>query len=553
MFANVFTKTLRDRATGTLIASLSVGVMLIYGMAVYRDIDISFYFEILPPALLEAMGIPQVGDAGSVGGLAFGAMYNLIGAFVLAGLAISLGASAVAGEEKQGTLGLLLGNPVSRHEVVTSKSLSMIVTTGLGTLILWLFAMVVPESLDVDMTGIHVGAMMLALFLNALLYGFLALAIGSWSGSRSAASGTAVTVMVVGYLGASVLPLVENLAGLAEVFPWYYFNGSQPVINGIHWGHTALLAGASALAFGLAYVGVGRRDLKQQSTERTVFDRLRANPRTQKVMERLVGSARVSSIAIKTTSEFQAVLIISAVVMFYMGLMMGPIYGVIPEGFIDFVSDFPDALIAAIGGVDMATAAGFMQAEIYAITAPIAVIIVTALVGARALAGEEESHTMDLLLGNPVTRRRVVVEKSLAMVAYSIAIGLATFLGTWVGVLIGGLELPTSNIAAASILLSLLGLVFGSVALAVGAGTGRSRLASWAAAGLALISYFMFAFFPLSESFARAAEFSPFHLYLGSDPLTNGMDWGDAGWLLGIFVVLVVISIPLFQRRDLRG
>lgn len=551
MLTNVSTKTLRDRFTPIVVGAVSTGVMLVFAMAVYRDIDVGFYFEVLPTPLLEMMGIPEGGDAGA---LAFGAMYSLIGAFVLAGLAISMGASAVAGEEKEGTIGLLLANPLGRRDVVVSKSVSLVVATALGTVVLWAFAAVAPVWLDIEMSGVEVGATMLALFLNALVYGFWALAVGAWTGSRSAASGSAVAVMIVGYLGASLLPLTESLTDLARVFPWHYFNGSQPAINGVDWAHTAVLTGLSIVLFSVAFVGIVRRDLRQKGTDRTVLDRLRQSPRTRKLVERIAGSARVSRISIKTASEFQGVLVISAAVMFYMGLMMGPIYGVIPDDFIDFVADFPDALMAMIGGVDMSTAAGFIQAEIFAITGPIAFIVVTAIMGARALAGEEDERTMGLLLGNPITRRHVIVEKAMAMVWISLALGVVTYLGTWLGVLVGGVdELPAGNIAAVSALLTLLGLVFGALALVVGAATGRSRLASGATAAVAVASYFMFSFFPLSETFAPWAEVSPFTLYLRSDPLTNGMAWGDAAVLAAVFVVLIGVAIPLFQRRDLRG
>lgn len=551
MLANVFTKTVRDRTLAILVGGLSTGVMLVFAMAVYRDIDVGFYYEILPPALLEMMGIPEGADAGA---MAFGAMYSLIGAFVLAGLAISMGAAAVAGEEKEGTIGLLLGNPLSRQSVVVSKAASLTVITGVGTLILWGFAIVTPLWLDVDMAGVEVGATMLALFLNSLVYGFLALAIGSWTGSRNAASGVAVTVMIAGYLGSSLLPLIENLADLARVFPWYYFNGSQPAINGIDGGHTAVLAGMVVGFFAIAYLGIGRRDLRQRSAGRTIFDRLREDPRTQAIMDRISGSARVSRISIKTSSDFQGLMVIASVAMFFMALMMGPIYSLIPADFVDVFVEFPDALVAMIGGADMSTAAGFIQAEVFSITAPIAVIVVTAVMGSKAIAGEEESHTMGLLMGNPITFTKIVVEKTLAMVAVTVAVGFATFAGTWLGVVLGGVdELPVGNIAATSVLVTLLGLVFGGLALAIGAATGRSRLASWITTGVAVLSYFMFSFFPLSEAFEGWASFSPFTLYLGSDPLSNGMAWGDAAILAAIFLALVAVSPRLVSRRDLRG
>lgn len=551
MLANVLTKTIKDRTLGILIGGLSTGLMLIFAMAVYRDIDVSFYYEILPAALLEMMGIPEGADAGS---MAFGAMYNLIGAFVLAGLAISMGASAIAGEEKDGTIGLLLGNPLSRQSVVVSKSAAVVVIAGVGTVILWAFAYISPALMGIDMAGTHIEATMLALFLNALVYGFLALAIGAWTGSRNLASGATIAVMVAGYLGTTLLPLIEDLADLAKIFPWYYFAGGQPALDGVNWVHTSVLAGLTLLFLAIAYVGVARRDLRQQSVGRTIFDQLRENPRTKRMMDRIAGSARVSRISIKAGSDHQGLMVIASVAMFFMALMMGPIYSVIPEDFIRFVADFPDALIAMIGGADMSTLAGYLQAEIFSITAPIAVIIVTVIMGSRAIAGEEESHTMGLLMGNPITFKRLVAEKALAMVAVTAFVGLATFLGTWLGVMLGGLEgLPVGNIAAASVLVTLLGLLFGGIALALGAATGRSRLASSVTAGVAVLSYFVFSFFPLSESFEPWANLSPFTLYLGGEPLTNGMAWGDAAILAGIFLALVAISPRLVARRDLRG
>lgn len=549
MFANVLTKTVRDRTVGMLVGAMSIGVMLLFGMAVYRDVDISFYYE-LPQAVLELMGVPPTGE---VGGLAFGAMYDFMGALVIAGLAISMGAAAIAGEEREGTFGLLLGNPLSRQSVVLSKIGSMVVLTGLGAVVLWAWGVATPIWFDVDTSGLHLEASILALFLNALVYGSLALAIGSWTGNKGAASGASVAVMVLGYLASSLFPFIENLNWIGELFPWHYYSSSQPLVNGLDSGHIAVLLGLIVVFFTVAYVGIARRDLRERSVGENIFDRLRANPRTQQVMEKISGSARVSRISIKTTSEFQSVLVITSAIMFGMGLMMGPLYSLIPADVVDFFDTFPDALIAMIGGADMSTAPGYLQAEIFSITGPIAIIVLTAVMGSRALAGEEEKHTMGLLLSNPISRSQVIVEKTIAMVFHALALGVATFLGTGAGVLLSGIDVTIEGVAATSLLLALLGLVFGGIALVVGAATGRSRLASATTAAVGVAAYFIWSFFPLSESFEPWAVLSPFHFYLGSDPLVSGIAWGDAVVLTVLFLALVAVSVPLFQRRDLRG
>jgi ABC-2 type transport system permease protein len=550
MLANVFTKTSRDRLPAGLIGALGVGFLLVFSMAVYADVDTSFYYE-LPPAVLELVGINPDGEG--VAGIAFGSVYNLTGAFIIAGLALSWGASAIAGEERAGTFGLLLGNPVSRRGVLVSKAASMTLIVGLMTLILWGIGSAAAAVLDVATEDLHIGATTFALFLNSLFYGMLALAVGAWTGRRSVAAGVATGLMIAGYLGASLLPLA-GVEWLGQVFPWYYYNSNASINNGLDWSHVAVLAALSIGSFVVAYIGIERRDLREKGTDVTILDRLRANPLTKKVIERVAGSTRVSGISTKTFSEYQGLFTVTAALMFYMGVLIPPLYNLIPEDFINIFDTFPDALIAMIGGVDMATPSGFLTGEVFALLGPIAIIVLTATMGARSVAGEEEQRTMDLLMSNPVTRSHVIVEKVQAMVVYAALFGVVTFVGTWIGVSVAGLEeVGLEGIASVSLLLTLFGLLFGALALLFSAATGRRALATMATTGIAIVTWFMFSFFPLSETLEPIANVSPFHWYLGSDPLLNGMDWAGAGLLAGTFLILAGVSIPLFQRRDLRG
>jgi ABC-2 type transport system permease protein len=550
MLANPLTKTLRDRLGGGLIAAVSVAAMVLFTLWTYQDVDTSFYYE-LPPAVLEVMGIDP--DGSGLGGMAFGSMYDFIAAIVVAGIAISIGASAIAGEERDGTFGLLLGNPLSRRGVLLSKTASMLLIVAVMGGVLYLGAIVSAAWMGTDTRGLHLGAISLALTVNALFYGMLAQAIGAWTGKRSVASATASGLMIIGFLLASLLPLME-MEGLAKIFPWYYYNSSSPLNNGLHGGHLAVLVGLTTLSFVAGWLGIERRDLREKGTDVTLVDRLRANPRTQKAMDRLAGSTRVSRIAVKTTSDFQSLATITAGIVFYMGLWIPILFNFIPEDFVEIFASFPDALIAMIGGVDMSTATGFITGEIFSLTAPIAIIVLMNSMGSKALAGEEESHTMGLLLGNPISRTRVVMEKVVSMVVYALTFAVVTSVGVYLGVLIGGQdEVTIGGIVAISALLSLFGLVFGGIAMAISAATGKTRLANWVTTSVAIATWFMFSYLSLSETTAPLVELSPFHWFLGSDPLLNGMDWLGATLMLTTFVSLVLVSVPLFNRRDLRG
>jgi ABC-2 type transport system permease protein len=216
------------------------------------------------------------------------------------------------------------------------------------------------------------------------------------------------------------------------------------------------------------------------------------------------------------------------------------------------VDQFPDVLLAMFGGGDMSTPEGWYQMETFGMMAPIAITVVTVAIGAGALAGEEQRRTMGLLLANPVPRSRVVIEKSWAMVLYAFVVGFATFAGVAVGSLLGGLGMNIGNIAATSLLVTLIGLVFGSLSLALSAGTGRVKVAVYGTVGIALVFYILNAFLTFNDSLAGYAKWSPFYYYLSSDPLVNGMHWGHGAILAGLTAGLIALSVVLFQRRDLR-
>ena len=547
LLASVFTKTILDRWRGVTIGVVSLASLLYFGMVVYQDIDLSIYTD-LPPAFLSLIGI---GESADVATLAYNAIYSSYGAIILAGIAIAMGSAFIAGEERKGTIGVLLGNPRSRTQVLVAKTAAMLVMMGLGGLVLWGAGLATPAALDVSIEGMDVTAFTLHLLVGTLFYGFLALAIGAWTGRTGVASGVSAGVLAVSFFAVGILPIIEGAENWAKVFPWYYFAGSDPLMNGVDWGHVSILGGASAALFVVAFVGVNRRDLRSRSTGVSLLDTLRANPMTAAATERLAGGARVSAIWVKTASEHQGLLfVVSSLMFFVMGVLMGPIYRAIDDAVVSFGAGFPEELLALFGGGDLTTPEGYFQIESFGLVTPIALMVVTITLGAKALAGEEENRTMGILLANPVRRATVVTQKLVAMVLYGAVVGVVVFAGTSAANWISSLEMSYANIAATAALATLIGLLFGALSLLVGAATGRVRFAIFIPVGAALFFHTMNALASMSD--AWWGRLSPFSYYLGSDPLNNGMAWGDAAILAGVTILLVALAYPAFQRRDLR-
>ncbi len=551
MLANIFTKSVRDRWRGTTIAFISLMLMLLFAMSIYRNFDINIYQE-MPEVLKRIMGIPAGADVGS---LAVSVFLSGAGAWVLAGLTIASGSASIPSEESQGTIGLLLGNPKSRTNVLVSKAAAMVLLMLLMIVASWGCTYLIAKILGVNLGGLSVGALSIHLLVIALFHGFLAMAIGAWTGNRGAAAGVTTGVMFISIFAVGLLPLIEGWENVAKVFPWYYLNGSEPLFNGVNWGHIGILSASIFLFAVISLVGLNRRDLKSQNVGLTLIDRLRNYPMTQKIITRLAGSTRVSRIWIKTFSEHQTLLSITGYVMFLTGILIGVLYQFMPvDTMMQLVENFPEAktIFAAIGGGDFSTPEGFFQLEIFGLMAPAALMVVGIAIGGRALSGEESRNTMGLLLANPVPRYKVIIEKSLAMIICAVITGIATFAGVVAGALLGGLDMNIANVAATCLLVTLIGTVFGSLALALDAAVGNGRVAVFGSIGIALVSYIASSFLPLSENLAGFARWSPYYYFLGGDPLVMGLNWGHAAILIGLTLGLIAISVVLFKQRDLR-
>ena len=111
-------------------------------------------------------------------------------------------------------------------------------------------------------------------------------------------------------------------------------------------------------------------------------------------------------------------------------------------------------------------------------------------------------------------------------------------------------DVTIAEFAAQCLNLALLAIVFGALAIGIGAATGRRALVFTITAVIGVIAYAL-------HSFAGQLRIeggrllSPFHYYIGGEPLKNSWQWTDATVLLVAALVLVATGIIWFNRRDL--
>jgi ABC-2 type transport system permease protein len=216
--------------------------------------------------------------------------------------------------------------------------------------------------------------------------------------------------------------------------------------------------------------------------------------------------------------------------------------------------DYPEALQAFIafgGAVDYSTAAGYLGIELFSLMVPLLLLVAAIGTGAGTIAGEEERGTLELLLANPVSRTRVVLEKTVALALEVAGLGVVLWLALWIGALAADMDISAGHLAAATLSAVLLALAYGAIAVLLGAATGRRALAIGVTTAAGVAAYLVNGLAPLVDALEVPQKLSPFYHYAAGDPLRHGVSLSHLAVLVGIAAVATAFAPWLFARRDL--
>jgi ABC-2 type transport system permease protein len=218
----------------------------------------------------------------------------------------------------------------------------------------------------------------------------------------------------------------------------------------------------------------------------------------------------------------------------------------------ELIKSYPPKMRDLFGmgeGTDLSTIEGFLASQVFSFMAPLALAFFPILASAGAIAGAEERGTIDVLLGNPIPRWQLVVGRFVGT-AISL-LGIVAILGlfTWVPAILLDIDLSIRKTAEAVLNLWPLCLFLGGLAMLCSALFHR-RVFAIAIPGAVLIAmYFVNALGNTVKDLEDAQPFSVFHYY--GSAIEHGIDWGDFGGVTLATVVLVLLAVLAFRRRDI--
>jgi ABC-2 type transport system permease protein len=166
-------------------------------------------------------------------------------------LTIGYGASAIAGQEKDGPLELVLSLPFSRRRVVLQKVAALCVQAAIlcGLTLLTVLA---GRWFDLRFGTWEVITASVGVLLLGIDFGLLALAIGAATGNRGLALGIASAAAAASYLVSSMAPVVAWLDPARYVSLFYWSVGNNQLQYGLRAGGLGVLVGVALLLAVLA-------------------------------------------------------------------------------------------------------------------------------------------------------------------------------------------------------------------------------------------------------------------------------------------------------------
>ena len=220
-------------------------------------------------------------------------------------------------------------------------------------------------------------------------------------------------------------------------------------------------------------------------------------------------------------------------------------------------------------GIDPTSPLGYLWIALYANVYPWMLMALGVVLGVAAIAGDEDTGTLEYLLSRPVTRSAVVLARYLGMLTILGLVAVLSGLSLVISYPMFGLDEAVTTTApdgttttspgataadAFNGTLSSFAVAAGLAGFAflLGAVLGRKGLALGLATGVGLGGYIFYTLSNMTDSLEPLTWISPWRWYVADAMLVKGLTWNVA---LPFVTALVGLAVGWwgFLRRDLQN
>jgi ABC-2 type transport system permease protein len=215
----------------------------------------------------------------------------------------------------------------------------------------------------------------------------------------------------------------------------------------------------------------------------------------------------------------------------------------------ELFKSLPPAIQKIAGdAADQKNVDGYIRQQVFALRLPMLLIILSIALLVGLTAGDEQKGLLETQLSLPVSRTSLLLQKLAAgLVIISLA-SLGSLLGIAIGMGVQGQSFDLGKVLHYILNCLAVAVVYGLVAFTLAAVTGRRGLALGIGSGFAFLSYLVNSMAPSVAGLEALDKLTFFHYYQN-----HPFAFSNLAVLLGAIVLLLVVSLIGFTRRDVRS
>jgi ABC-type transport system involved in multi-copper enzyme maturation permease subunit len=213
------------------------------------------------------------------------------------------------------------------------------------------------------------------------------------------------------------------------------------------------------------------------------------------------------------------------------------------------ISLIPANMREAFNINDFTQLASFLSSELFGVILPLLLPFFGIIALSNVVAGAEERGRLDVLLGNPIPRRHLIVGSYVMVASYLLL--LVAVIGTvlWFMATVLDLELSARAAYRAAFALWPVTLAFGALALALSAIVRQRAVALGGTAAAVFLMFLANVVGKLAPPVSGVRYISAHHYY--GNAIMDGIWWPGVAALLGAAGLLVTAAVLAFDRRDI--
>lgn len=449
--------------------------------------------------------------------------------------ALLSGTAAGRGDEERGLIEQWLASGVARWHYVVTRAIG--------------FAVIAAASLGFMLAGVAVGAFVggealapralgtqaVALWALTFCCFAIALVVSQLASSRRAAAGIGGVLIVILFLVNSGSRLGGGPEAVRWLSPFWAYERSTPLLRG---GSLDATATGIVVASAVVLVIVAALAFRLRDVAAPLF---RWRPRAGAPLHRPSRDTLLRLPVLGPIRQQRAWIVgwaigLSALATFLIAIMRSTVDALLQ---IPTLRAYFDRL-GATGGYET------FLSTIWGSTA-LLLLSIYAIAQVSAWVGDDAEGRAEVVLAQPVSRTRVVLERLVVLsVGSALVIALASVVVLWNAWRLD-IALQFDRFATGSALMITVPLAFGSIG-AVMSGW-RPRLAVPALTAVAIASYFTQQLGPLFDWPDWLTNASVYSLY--GTPIATGVEWGGILILMASGLVATAIGVAAMQRRDI--